>query len=261
MKFNKILPALICTSAIGASTQAQAGLITFEDQLVIGTTITTQYQFSDGVIFNTDFNGNTPKIGGFNDAGVEGYVYNPISGQNDPDTFRPGLPTEGLTSGRRFITDIIGIKPTSAALSVSYVNPVASLSFDLLDIDGYQTFLDQSGGSTIESYLIEIFNSSNVLLDSISVSAGVALSGVPTGVDSFGKTVGDGIVSRFGFARGVNEITYLKITGSRPAGGFGLAFDNFATDSFTNNVPEPASLALLGTGLLGMAFARRRKSV
>lgn len=260
MKLNKILAALLCTSAIGATTQAQAGLITFEDQAVIGTVITNQYQASDGVIFNIDVNGNTPKVGGFNDAGTEGYVYNPVSGQNDPDTFRPGLPVEGLNSGNRFITDVIGIKPPSAALSVTYVNPVASMSFDLLDIDGYQTFLDQSGGSTVESYLIEIFNASNVLLDSISVTAGVALSGIAIGVDSFGKTVGDGVVSRFGFSRAANEISYLKITGSRPAGGFGLAFDNFATDTFTNNVPEPASLALLGTGLLGLVFARRRKT-
>ncbi|MDP2834640.1 MAG: PEP-CTERM sorting domain-containing protein [Pseudomonadota bacterium] len=260
MKLNKILLALLCTSAIGATTQAQAGLITFEDQAVISTVITTQYQASHGVIFNVDINGNTPKVGGYNDAGLEGYVYNPVNGQNDPDTFRPGLPIEGLSNGTRFITDVIGIKPVSAALSVTYVNPVAAMSFDLLDIDGYQSFLNQGGGSTIETYTIQIFNSANTLLDTINISSGVALSGVATGLDSFGKLVGDGVVSRFGFSRGVNEITHLKITGSRPAGGFGLAFDNFSTDTFTNSVPEPASLALLGTGLLGLVFARRRKT-
>lgn len=260
MQLNKIISAMLCSAAIGAASQAQAGLITFEDQLVVGTVITTQYQASHGVIFNVDMNGNTPKVGGFNDAGTEGYVYNPVSGTNIPDSFRPGFPIEGATSGNRFITDVIGIKPSSAALSVSYVNPVAAMSFDLLDIDGYQSFLDQSGGSTVESYLIEIFDAGMVLLDSISVTAGVAGSNVASGVDSFGKTVGDGVVSRFGFSRAANEISYLKVTGTRPAGGFGLAFDNFSTDTFTNSVPEPASLALLGTGLLGLAFARRRKS-
>lgn len=232
--------AIACLCATGAT---QAGLITFEG-LAAGTDVSTVYQASDGVVFSsTTSGGGGPKVGNFGGPAVEGWVYNPNIATNTPDFLLPG---EGVNNGQNFITDIIGIKPANVNLTVQYLNPVAALSFDLFDIDGNQAHVNDP-----ESYAISIYDASMALLDTISVTAG--------GIDSFGDAVGDGISSRFGFSRGSNDVSYLIINGFRTNGGFGLGFDNFATDRFTNNVPEPATLGLLGLGLLGLGLSRRKR--
>ena len=79
---------------------------------------------------------------------------------------------------------------------------------------------------------------------------------------SFGST--DGSVLFFGFiAESVGElftsVSFLTTTGQ----GDVFAFDNFTVGSLeqVNPVPEPTTLALMGLGLAGLGYSRRRKRV
>ncbi|MDP2831895.1 MAG: hypothetical protein Q8Q28_01075 [Pseudomonadota bacterium] len=230
MTVRQLFNYVLCGILLCAPVTARAALITFEGE-GIGTDVSTLYP---GITFSsTTSGGGGPKVGGMGGPALEGWAYNPVSSQSDPDTLVAG---EGTGNGTRFITDVIGIKGASVNLTVTFAVPVAALSFDLFDIDGYQAFLDQSAGSTVENYTIQIFNTANTVIDTITVAAGVTLSGVPTGVDTYGKLVGDGVVSRFGFARTTNDIKKLVVTGSRASAGFGLGFDNFNTDAFSPSI-------------------------
>ena len=80
-----------------------------------------------------------------------------------------------------------------------------------------------------------------------------------------GIPAGNGLASYWLFSRQANDIYSIRISYvGLTQKGIGLAFDNFWTDSIRPNTdvsstPEPGSLALLGTGVVGMLIPAWRK--
>ncbi len=109
------------------------------------------------------------------------------------------------------------------ALSILLDNETDVFGFDIVGSDGGGLFLTQ------------FFGSDGTLLGSFAQTASDSF---------FGFEVESGAL-----IRGVS------ITNTDPGG---LAYDNFTFNSVAS-VPEPASIALLGLGLAGIGFSRRKK--
>ncbi|HLI30828.1 MAG TPA: PEP-CTERM sorting domain-containing protein [Terriglobia bacterium] len=125
-----------------------------------------------------------------------------------------------------------------------------------------------SGTTKLSSFLGSAFNSSNQTsnfsaFDTAASPGGAGLSSVSGwGVYTLGITTG---------ALSAKSLVDIQIAGGLPLGSIVVALDDNGNSTVWTNdggvnsttppptVPEPASMALFGTGLLGLAFLVRRK--
>ena len=109
-------------------------------------------------------------------------------------------------------------------LRISFSSDLSSVSFN---------FATVGGNSTITVQALE--------------------NGSPVSTSTFNASIPPGQLVDEGFASVFGTFNMLVLTGG---GGALLAIDNISTPAAT---PEPASFALLGTGLAGLILARRRR--
>lgn len=223
--------------------------------LALGLAIAASFAHATPIELLTNGSFETGNLTGWTTSGLgttgtcpsQGRDWNVSTSPSATGCSSPGSPIDGVYAA--YVMNDGGVANTTYTLSQSFVVPTgltaASLSWSDSSVSGY------SGSA--RSFSVDLLEGSTLLANIFTYSVPFSDGNAAWDARSFDVSalltanIGDTLTLRFS--------NFIPQVWTGPAG---LGVDDVSLSASVSSVPEPGTLALLGLGLAGAVFSRRR---
>jgi hypothetical protein len=237
IKMSKIIKISAVIASIATGLPAQAGLVSYTDVISWNSAVGTVSGTENFNLFLTDtsFQNTTVSTNNMKISGVSGDG-GPATNKIDAVNFETSEPFN--VDGTSFL---LGDLKGSQTIRIDFDNSVSAWGATFRGIS--DTTTNTRGIVSIRDTVISAYDSNNTLLGILKSSS-----------------ANSGAVGFYGFAFDSNEMADYLVFQNTSLNNDVFGMDNVSFVTGTS-VPEPASIALLGLGLAGIGFSRRKKKV